>query len=349
MSSRSRLALVAAGLTATLGLAACGSTSTPEAAHSSAGTASASASNALPVTIKHAFGETTIEKKPERVATLGWGNHEVPLALGIVPVGMSKATWGDDDKNGILPWVEDKLKELGGQTPVLFDDGDSIDFEAVANTKPDVILAAYSGLTKEQYDTLSKIAPVVAYPKTAWATSLEDMIEMDAKGLTMGAEGEKLADDVEKQIETIAAKHPTLKGKSALFSFIDTTDLSKVGFYTTVDPRAELLEDVGMTTPKVAKAAGEKGEFYSTVSAENSDQFSDVDVIITYSKDPAASLKAVKADPLWSKMPPVKNEAIDFLKDDTPLAAVGNPSPLNVAWGLDKYLTTIDAAVAKVK
>ena len=348
MSTRS-LTLVAAGLVATLGLAACGSSSTPAAAPSSGSAAASSGSDALPVTIKHAFGETTIEKKPERVATLGWGNHEVPLALGIVPVGMSKATWGDDNKNGILPWVEDKLKELGGQTPVLFDDGDSIDFEAVANTKPDVILAAYSGLTKEQYDTLTKIAPVVAYPKVPWGTSLEDMIELDAKGLGMAAEGEKLADDVEKQIETIAAKHPTLKGKSALFSFIDTTDLSKVGFYTTVDPRAELLEDVGMTTPKLVKDAGAKGEFYTTVSAEKSDQFSDVDVIVTYGKDEAAVLKAVKADPLWSKMAPVKNGAIDILKDDTPLAAAGNPSPLNIAWGLDKYLSTIDAAVAKVK
>ncbi len=348
MSTRS-LTLVAAGLVATLGLAACGSSSTPAAAPSSGSAAASSGSDALPVTIKHAFGETTIEKKPARVATLGWGNHEVPLALGIVPVGMSKATWGDDNKNGILPWVEDKLKELGGQTPVLFDDGDSIDFEAVANTKPDVILAAYSGLTKEQYDTLTKIAPVVAYPKVPWGTSLEDMIELDAKGLGMAAEGEKLADDVEKQIETIAAKHPTLKGKSALFSFIDTTDLSKVGFYTTVDPRAELLEDVGMTTPKLVKDAGAKGEFYTTVSAEKSDQFSDVDVIVTYGKDEAAVLKAVKADPLWSKMAPVKNGAIDILEDDTPLAAAGNPSPLNIAWGLDKYLSTIDAAVAKVK
>ena len=348
MSTRS-LTLVAAGLVATLGLAACGSSSTPAAAPSSGSAAASSGSDALPVTIKHAFGETTIEKKPERVATLGWGNHEVPLALGIVPVGISKATWGDDNKNGILPWVEDKLKELGGQTPVLFDDGDSIDFEAVANTKPDVILAAYSGLTKEQYDTLTKIAPVVAYPKVPWGTSLEDMIELDAKGLGMAAEGEKLADDVEKQIETIAAKHPTLKGKSALFSFIDTTDLSKVGFYTTVDPRAELLEDVGMTTPKLVKDAGAKGEFYTTVSAEKSDQFSDVDVIVTYGKDEAAVLKAVKADPLWSKMAPVKNGAIDILEDDTPLAAAGNPSPLNIAWGLDKYLSTIDAAVAKVK
>ena len=41
--------------------------------------------DAFPVTIEHAFGETTIESKPERIATVAWANHEVPLALGVVP------------------------------------------------------------------------------------------------------------------------------------------------------------------------------------------------------------------------------------------------------------------------
>ena len=123
----------------------------------------ASAEDAYPITIKHALGTTIITKKPERVATVAWANHEVPLALSVVPVGMSKATWGDDDNDGVLPWVEEKLEELGAKTPVLFDETDGIDFEAVADTKPDVILAAYSGLTQEEYETLSKIAPTVAY------------------------------------------------------------------------------------------------------------------------------------------------------------------------------------------
>ena len=48
---------------------------------------------------------------------------------------------------------------------MLFDETDGIDFEAVADTEPDVILAGYSGLTQEDYDTLSEIAPVVAYPE----------------------------------------------------------------------------------------------------------------------------------------------------------------------------------------
>jgi ABC-type Fe3+-hydroxamate transport system substrate-binding protein len=56
----------------------------------------AAESASYPISIKHAFGTTVIEKKPERVATVAWANHEVPLALGIVPVGMARANFGDD-------------------------------------------------------------------------------------------------------------------------------------------------------------------------------------------------------------------------------------------------------------
>ena len=42
-----------------------------------------------PITIEHAFGETVIESKPERIATIGWENQDTPLALGVAPVGVS--------------------------------------------------------------------------------------------------------------------------------------------------------------------------------------------------------------------------------------------------------------------
>ena len=50
-----------------------------------------STSAAYPVTIEHAFGETVIEKQPERVVTVAFGNQDVVLALGVVPVGFSAA------------------------------------------------------------------------------------------------------------------------------------------------------------------------------------------------------------------------------------------------------------------
>ena len=135
----SRLMSIAASAALLVALAGCAQSSDPSGEGGTA--ASAGSSGAFPVTIDHAFGETTIQAKPKRVATVSWANHEVPLALGVVPVGMSKATWGDDDGNGVLPWVEDRLTQLGAKTPVLFDETDGIDFESVADTRPDVILA----------------------------------------------------------------------------------------------------------------------------------------------------------------------------------------------------------------
>ena len=40
--------------------------------------------DAFPVTIEHAFGETTIEEEPTRVATLGWTDQDIALSLGVV-------------------------------------------------------------------------------------------------------------------------------------------------------------------------------------------------------------------------------------------------------------------------
>src|SRR5690606_10525222 len=105
----------------------------------------------------------------------------------------------------------------GAAAPVLFDEGDGIDFEAVAATRPDVILAAYSGLTRADYDTLSQIAPVVAYPANPWATEWREMIRLNSAGLAMQAEGEALIAGIEAEIARSVAGHPELKGRTAMF------------------------------------------------------------------------------------------------------------------------------------
>ena len=324
----------------TAGLAAC---STTEASGDDA-----TASAFEPITIEHALGTTTIETKPERVATVNWANHEVPLALGIVPVGMAAANYGDDDGDGLLPWVSEKLEELGGETPVLFDENDGIDFEAVADTQPDVILAAYSGLTQEDYDTLSEIAPVVAYPETAWGTSWREMIELNAEGLGMQQEGEELIADLEAEMSEAAAEHPELDGKNAMFlTHVDTTDLSEVSFYTTKDTRTMFFEDLGMAVAGSVKTASDATDKFSlTQSAEQADAFNDVDVIVSYGGEELVS--ALEADPLLSQIPAVANGSIVLLPN-TPLGTAANPTPLAISWVLDDYLTLLSDAAAKAK
>lgn len=244
MPRASKLVALAATALLTAGLAAC---STTPATDAPAGEASG---DFTPITIEHALGTIEITEKPERIATVNWANQEVPLALGVVPVGMARADFGDDNGDGILPWVSEKLEELGGKTPVLFDETDGVDFEAVADTNPDVILAAYSGLTQEDYNTLSEIAPVVAYPDTAWATSWRDMIRLNSQGMGLEAEGDALITELEGEIEATAAKYPAIQGKKTMFlTHVDETDLSQVSFYTTHDTRSAFFEDLGMAFP----------------------------------------------------------------------------------------------------
>ncbi len=202
---------------------------------------------------------------------------------------MSKATYGDDDGDGILPWVEDKLKELGADSgdkkPVLFDETDGIPFEKVADTKPDIILATYSGISQEDYDTLSKIAPVIAYPDMAWGTSLEDMILISSKAIGKADEGKKLSENLDTTIADALEKYPNLKGKKALFtSFGGSSNPSKLGFYSTEDPRMGFLVNHGLAAPKIVEEQSKTADkFWVEVSTENPEQFDDVDVIISYS------------------------------------------------------------------
>ncbi|MDX2399173.1 iron-siderophore ABC transporter substrate-binding protein [Microbacterium algeriense] len=337
----SRILAIGAAAALAVGLSACAS-SAPESTAPSGG--NPASDDAFPVTVEHVYGETTISEKPERVATIAWANHEVPLALGIVPVGMSKATWGDDDDNGVLPWVEEKLDELGAETPVLFDETDGIDYEAVADTEPDVILAAYSGLTQEEYDTLSKIAPVVAFPKVAWGTSVDDMIELDSKALGLEKEGEALIEQLHADADKALEENSILKDKKVLFSYIDPTDLSQVGYYTAIDTRPGYLHELGLPLPAIVEENEDSAQFYLSVSAEEAQKFDDVDLFITYGDDSIIPL--LQADPLLSKIPAIAEGRIAVLPDATPIAASANPSPLSIPWGLSDYLGLLAAPLA---
>lgn len=339
----SRLLALAAAAALAVGLAGCASAADDSSDDSSA--SAGSSGESFPVTIEHAYGETVIEAKPERVATVAWANHEVPLALGIVPVGMSKATWGDDDDNGILPWVEEKLDELGGEPPVLFDETDGIDYEAVADTAPDVILAAYSGLTQEEYDTLSKIAPVVAYPDVAWGTSVEDMIEMNSEALGLEKEGDALIEQLDADAEAALAEHPALKDAKVLFGYFDMSDLSKIGYYTAADTRPGYLRELGLPLPQIVEDSADSDQFYLEVSAEEAQRFDDVDLFVTYGDD--STVATLQADPLLSKIPAIAEGRIAILPDATPIAASANPSPLSIPWGLNDYFDILAAPLAK--
>ena len=301
-----------------------------------------------PLTITHALGEIVLESKPERIATIGWGNQDVPLALGVVPVGASEANYGVIDGSGMLPWTKEGYEVLGVDEPVLFRDTDGLDYEAIADAEPDVILAAYSGITQEEYNLLSEIAPVVAYPNLPWQTFWRDQIVLDAEGMGMKAEGEELVSELDQLIAEKTSEYPQIEGKKAAFFYFYPTDFGKFFIYLPSDPRADYLVDLGMEFPEsVLALADDSDSFAIEISAENIEAITDVDIIIAYGDE--ALLEALQADPLLGTIPAIERGSVVMLEDGTPMAASSTPSALSIPASIDEYLNMLGEAADKVK
>lgn len=300
-----------------------------------------------PVTITHAYGETVIESKPERVVTLGWGNQDTALALGIVPVGVSAANYGYVTEHKLHEWTDEAFLELGESEPNVFDDTDGYDYEAISDAAPDVILAAYSGMTEEEYNTLSEIAPVVPFEETAWKTSWREQTIRNAEGLGMKEAGEELVKQTEDMIAEKVSEHPEFKGVKAGFFWISADDFSTFYAYLPADPRASYLQDLGFEFPKSIKnLAGDGNDFSVTLSRESVEALSDIDLMVVYGDEEL--LKALQADKIMSEIPAIKNGAVVLLDSTSRLAASTTPSILSIPATIDEYLDVLSEACGKI-
>ena len=337
--------LAAAALT----LSAC---STGPATSASDSTASSSSSAQFPVTIEHAYGKTIIEKQPTRVATVSWVNDDVSIALGVVPVGVPKNEWGGNEK-GSTPWKDAALEELGAgfgteKAPVQYSEADGINFTEIAKLTPDVILAAYSGLTEEDYKKLSEIAPVVAHPELAYGTSWQDATTIIGKALGKDAEAAKLVSDTEATVKEEAAKYPQIAGKTFIYGYALPSDPTQTGIYTANDNRPKFLSAIGMKLAPVAEqaSAGSK-EFFVPWSAEKANEL-ESDIFLSSVED-ASEADAIKNDPLLGQIPAVKNGAFVADANKSLVLAISASSPLSLPWALDTFLPELATAADAVK
>lgn len=300
------------------------------------------AASGFPVTLKNTFGTTVVRAQPMRVATVGWGNQDVALALGVIPVGMPAVTSGDDNGDGILPWVDQRLRSLRGPTPALFPETGGIPFERVADTTPDVILAACSGLTQADYTMLSQIAPTVSYPEVAYGTTWRETALLDGAALGLRADAESLVADTERRITESLAAYPAIAGKSVAYAMIDPADTSGIRVYTPRDARVKFLGDLRLSTPKgIADLGGTSS--YVTVSGGNAGVLATADILVTSGDE--GTLAALQADPLLGRVPAIAKGAVVVVHANTPLAAaIAAPTVLSIPAVLDDYLSRFAAA-----
>lgn len=304
----------------------------------------AAQAQSFPVAVQHAYGETVIPAKPQRIVTWGWSTQDAVIALGEVPVGIPHFSYGGDE-NGALRWTKDAVAALGAEFPAILPAGSEPPIEAIAALQPDLILAVYSGLTEEQYAVLSGIAPVVAFPETVWDTSWQDTIAITGEAIGKKAEAEALVAELEQFIADETAKYPQLKGTS--FAAIAEWN-GEINVYGDLDSRVQFLVNAGLTSaPSVAElAAGQ--DLYFILSFENLDRLSS-DVLVTYFETPETDAAFI-GNSVIALAPQVAKGAVARVVGAELINSVSPPSALSLKWGYPQYIKLIaDAATAAGK
>lgn len=136
-----KLSLLALVLAMVFALAACGSEGNTET------TAAVGKGEAKEMTIKHEYGEATVNKSPEKVVVFDFGVLDTLDELGVEVTGVPQAV------------VPDYLKKYAGKDYTNVGSLKEPHFEAIHAMKPDVIFI--SARQAELYDQFEEIAPTV--------------------------------------------------------------------------------------------------------------------------------------------------------------------------------------------
>jgi len=289
----------------------------------------------FPQTVEHKFGSTTVERRPERIVSVGYTEQDIVLELGYTPIAVTE--WYGGQPDATWPWAHDLLK---GAKPTVLDVSDGFQYEKIASLRPDLIIGANAGIDEKSYAQLSKIAPTIAQPKggTQYFSPWDQQVQLVAQALGKPDEGKRLIQQVKDGFAKAAAEHPEFQGKVATFAqnaFYDgqlyvypaglgTDFLSYLGF--TVNPKIK------------APASGEQ----MPVSEERLDVI-DADAIV-FATEKASDITNLKKVPTFRFLDAVKGKRAVFT-DPTLSGAMYFLTPLSLEYVLEKLTPALADAV----
>ncbi|TWD81431.1 iron complex transport system substrate-binding protein [Kribbella amoyensis] len=284
------VAVVAVVLALAASLVACGSDDGPET--------TAAGGEGFPVTVDHLFGSTTIPAKPQRVVTIGGGDMEAAIALGVELV--AGADWfGFTETRG---WVKDALGDR--PAPKLIQAYEP-KFEGIAALKPDLILYVNSVNDKQQYETFAAMAPTIAAPpgtKNVYGVAWQDQVRSIAKATGTSAEAEQVVQRTEALITDTAKANEEFAGKVITAGVYSSGELSA---WLPSDPRMRLLTALGFK-PNPRIAAMDNGDFYVKLPDEDIGKL-DADLIFLAAADQNGKIDpGVTGNKLFAALPAVK-------------------------------------------
>lgn len=298
---------------------------------------STGANDVFPVTVEHRYGSTEIPAEPKRVVTVSLIDHDPVLALGLVPVGLTAGEYATDSlPYGVWPWAQGALGD--GQPEVLPDA--EVNFERIAALRPDLILAVYSGITDQEYDKLSQIAPTVAQSSEHpdYGTPWREMTLVIGRALGREDRARALVAEVEDRFATARDQHPEFQGKAAVYAGA----LAAGGYYAETEgsSRVGVLTSLGFAIP----ADLESDRFYVEINQEQLELF-DRDVLVWEIGDNPEVRSSIESDPLYQQLDVAKERRDVFIMDQVLAAGMAFISVLSLPFVIDQLVPKLAAAL----
>lgn len=301
--------------------------------------------------VTHLYGETVIEAEPTKIATVSWVNADTLLALDVVPIGMPTVTWGGND-NGSTDWIDTKLEELGAawggeNAPTQYDESDGINYDEMAALMPDLIIAAYSGVTQEEYEQLSKIAPTIGPLAANYTAGWEEVLAAVGAATGRSEQATSLTEQITADLAAVGEENPAVAGATFIAGTLGLADDS-ISLYVGEDTRPRFFTALGMTQAEIVTENTEGAEnFFLEWSAERADEL-DSDLFYTWAA-PGSSVEDFQANPLFAQIPAVASGGVVLTDDDHLTLSISAANALSLPWALEHFVPTVVEVAQSVR
>ncbi|MGH3086660.1 MAG: iron-siderophore ABC transporter substrate-binding protein [Rubrobacteraceae bacterium] len=290
--------------------------------------------------IEHKYGSTEVSGRPERIVTVGLSDQDAVLALGVKPVGVTD--WYGDYPDATWPWARD---EFGDELPEVVGDATGYNFEAVAARNPDLILGLFSGLTGQQYETLSEIAPTIARPSeyADFGVPWQEATRITGRTLGRSERAEEVISGIEARFAEAREEHPEFDGATAVMAAFNSPGDYTV--YGPEDPRSRFLDSLGFEYPDaIAELVGAGSA--ATISAERFDLL-DQDVLVWLTSTPPGLIPELEESEIYQRLDVVREGRDVFLEEDDKVldGALSFSTVLSLPYALDNLVPMLASAI----
>ncbi|MEQ8899382.1 MAG: ABC transporter substrate-binding protein [Roseovarius sp.] len=288
---------------------------------------------AEPLRFAGPWGETVLDRPASRVVSLGYTTQDPLLALGVVPLAVRE--WFGARPHAVWPWAEDRL---GGAAPAVLTG--EVSMELVAGSAPDLIVGIGSGISRAEYELLSRIAPVLMQEpgQPAFGTPWQADTRRIARAIGQTGRAERLIAGVENGFAAARARHPGWQGATAVAAWQNG---GQTGAFMPGDARAQVFAGLGFTLPPALQDLAAIDGFYTTLSPEDLSPL-DADLLVWISSFSGAA--AIAGLPMRRTLQ-AHREGREVFADEVTAAALSFGSVLSLPFALDRLESEITAAL----